>query len=83
VARNEEDEMSADPWFSVDEGDVFPEEFLPFLVPAGPLRDAFLEAHADLLTVAFWREMQRRQSAGEIPDFFPYPRCRRLEVHAG
>ncbi len=78
VARNEEDEMSADPWFSVDEGDVFPEEFLPFLVPAGPLRDAFLEAHADLLTVGFWREMQRRQSAGEIPDFFPYPRCRRL-----
>ncbi|HEV2734421.1 MAG TPA: bifunctional isocitrate dehydrogenase kinase/phosphatase [Longimicrobiaceae bacterium] len=83
VARNEEDEMSADPWFSVDEGDVFPEEFLPFLVPTGPLRDAFLEAHADLLTVAFWREMQRRQAAGEIPDFFPYPRCRRLRAAAG
>ncbi|MEW5929917.1 MAG: bifunctional isocitrate dehydrogenase kinase/phosphatase [Gemmatimonadota bacterium] len=81
AARHEEDEMSAEPWFSVQEGDVFPEEFLPFLVPAGPLRDAFLEAHADLLTAEFWQEMQRRQAAGEIPDFFPYPRCRRL--HAG
>lgn len=80
VARNEEDEMSAEPWFSVDEGDVFPEEFLPFLVPAGPLRDAFLEAHAELLTVKFWRETQRRQAEGELPDFFPYPECRRLHL---
>lgn len=77
-ARHDDDEMSADPWFSVDEGDVFPEEFLPFLVPPGPLRDAFLEAHADLLTVRFWRGMQGSQAAGEIPDFYPYPPARRL-----
>ncbi|HEX2188311.1 MAG TPA: bifunctional isocitrate dehydrogenase kinase/phosphatase [Longimicrobiaceae bacterium] len=82
VARNEEDEMSAEPWFSVDDRDVFPEEFLPFLVPAGPLRDAFLAEHADLLTVEFWREMQRRQEAGELPDFFPYPPRRRLRTAA-
>jgi isocitrate dehydrogenase kinase/phosphatase len=81
VARNDEDEMSAEPWFSVEEGDVFPEEFLPFLVPAGPLRERFLEEHGDLLTAGFWREMQRRQEAGEIPDFYPYPQERRL--HAG
>ncbi|MBV9109261.1 MAG: bifunctional isocitrate dehydrogenase kinase/phosphatase, partial [Gemmatimonadetes bacterium] len=31
AARSDEDEMSAEPWFSVNEGDVFPEEFLPFL----------------------------------------------------
>lgn len=77
-ARNDDDEMSGEAWFSVDPGDVFPEEFLPFLVPAGPLRDAFLEAHADLLTVRFWRGMQERQAAGEIPDFYPYPQQRRL-----
>ncbi len=82
IARNEEEEMSADPWFSVDEADVFPEEFLPFLVPAGPLRDAFLQAHSDLLTVAFWQEMQRRQEVGEPPDFFPYPQHRRLRAGA-
>jgi isocitrate dehydrogenase kinase/phosphatase len=76
--RNDDDEMSAEPFFSVDEKDVFPEQWLPFLVPAGPLRDAFLREHGDLLTVDFWRDMQRRQETGEIPDFYPYPQHRRL-----
>lgn len=79
-ARHEEDEMSAEAWFSVDEGDVFPEEFLPFLIPPGGLREAFLEVHADLFTVGFWREMQERQRGGEVPDFFPYPQSRRLHA---
>ncbi|HEX2205404.1 MAG TPA: bifunctional isocitrate dehydrogenase kinase/phosphatase [Longimicrobium sp.] len=79
-ARHEEDEMGAEAWFSVDEGDVFPEEFLPFLIPPGPLREAFLEVHADLFTVGFWREMQERQRGGEVPDFFPYPQTRRLKA---
>lgn len=78
TARYEEDEMSAEPWFSVNEGDVFPEEFLAFLVPAGPLRDTFVDAHGDLFGVRFWRDMQERQKAGEVPDFFPYPQSRRL-----
>jgi isocitrate dehydrogenase kinase/phosphatase len=80
TARYEEDEMAAEPWFSVSEGDVFPEEFLPFLVPAGPLRDTFLDAHGDLFGVRFWREMQERQQAGDVPDFFPYPAARRLRL---
>jgi isocitrate dehydrogenase kinase/phosphatase len=80
TARYEEDELSAEPWFHVNEGDVFPEEFLPFLVPAGPLRDTFVDAHGDLFGVRFWREMQDRQKAGELPDFFPYPAYRRLKL---
>ncbi|HEU4560299.1 MAG TPA: bifunctional isocitrate dehydrogenase kinase/phosphatase, partial [Longimicrobium sp.] len=80
TARYEEDEMSADPWFSVNESDVFPEEFVPFLVPAGPLRDAFMDAHGELFTVRWWRELQERQKAGELPDFFPYPQSRRLKL---
>lgn len=75
--RND-DEMSAEPFFSVDEKDVFPEQWLPFLVPAGPLREIFLREHGGLLTVGFWRDMQRRQETGEIPDFYPYPQHRRL-----
>lgn len=82
AARHEEDEMSADSWFSVDEGDVFPEEFIPFLVPAGPLRDTFMDAHGDLFTVRWWRELQERQQAGELPDFFPYPPARRLHLES-
>jgi isocitrate dehydrogenase kinase/phosphatase len=77
-ASSHEEEMSAEPFFAVDDRDVFPEQWLPFLVPPGPLRAAFLDAHADLLTPAFWRGMQRRQEAGEIMDFYPYPLHRRL-----
>lgn len=77
-ARNDDEEMSAEPFFLVDEQDVFPEQWLPFLVPAGPLREVFLREHADLLTVEFWAGMQRRQETGEIPDFYPYPHIRRL-----
>jgi len=73
-----DEELAAEPWFHVGEMDVFPEEFGAFLVPAGGLRDVFLAAHGDLLTVEFWREMQARQRSGEMPDVFPYPDARRL-----
>ena len=77
--RSIEDEYSAEPWFHVGELDVFPEEFRAFLVPAGAPRDAFLEAHADLLAIDFWQAVQRRLAAGEVVDVFPYRREARLQ----
>ena len=74
-----EDEFAAEPWFYVGELDVFPEEFSSFLVPPGRLRDAFLAAHRDLLTLEFWLDVQRRLAAGEIVDVFPYRREARLQ----
>jgi isocitrate dehydrogenase kinase/phosphatase len=74
-----EDEFAAEPWFHVGEQDVFPEEFSAFLVPPGPLRDAFLDAHADLLDLDFWVGVQRKLAAGEVVDVFPYPRDARLQ----
>jgi isocitrate dehydrogenase kinase/phosphatase len=76
--RDDYDEMSSEPFFHVGENDVFPEEFLPFLLPAGPLRRVFVEHHSDILDVAFWKRMQERQAAHELIDFFPYPAERRL-----
>jgi isocitrate dehydrogenase kinase/phosphatase len=75
---HEEDEWAAEPSFFVGENDVFPEEFRAFLVPPGLLRDAFLAAHGDLLTVQYWRDTQDRVRTGEILDVFPYQRHRRL-----
>jgi isocitrate dehydrogenase kinase/phosphatase len=75
---SEEEELAAEPWFYVAEHDVFPEEFNSFLVPSGPVREAFLQAHADLLTVEFWQDVQRRLAEGEIVDVFPYRREARL-----
>ena len=76
--RSFDDELAAEPWFSVAEHDVFPEEFAPFMVPTGPLRDAFLAAHRDLLDPDWWRSVQDRVRAGELVDTFPYPAHRRL-----
>jgi isocitrate dehydrogenase kinase/phosphatase len=73
-----EDELSAEPWFAVGEHDIFPEEFVPFLLPPGRLRDVFLDHHADLLDPRWWRGVQERQRAGELVDSYPYPPERRL-----
>jgi isocitrate dehydrogenase kinase/phosphatase len=45
---------------------------------AGDQLDAFLQAHADLLTVRSWREIQARLRAGELIDIIPYRPGRRL-----
>jgi isocitrate dehydrogenase kinase/phosphatase len=70
--------MAAEPWFSVGERDVFPEEFSAFFLLPGPLGEAFLERHADLLDLEFWRRMQDRQAGGEVVDVLPYREERRL-----
>jgi isocitrate dehydrogenase kinase/phosphatase len=80
--RTDDEAYSAEPWFPVGERDVFPEEFGPFLLPPPPVRQAFLEAHADLLTVEYWQRIQQRVATGEIIDLFPYPEERRLRPSA-
>ena len=78
-----DEELSAEPWFYVGDQDVFPEEFKAFLVPSGRLRETFLEAHGNLLDAAFWHGVQRRLSAGEVVDVFPYRREARLQRNEG
>jgi isocitrate dehydrogenase kinase/phosphatase len=77
-ARTPEDEMAAEPWFSVDDEDVFPEEFPSFLGLDGELYETFCRHHADLFDIDFWRDAQRRNRSGEILDFYPYAHNRRL-----
>ena len=71
--RTPEDEMSAEPWYSVGPHDVFPEEFATFLLGNARVRELFMKHHADLLDAAYWQERQRRIRAGELDDVFPYP----------
>jgi isocitrate dehydrogenase kinase/phosphatase len=77
--RDLDDEMSAEPWFYVGSADIFPEEFARFLGLEGDLDGAFVAAHGDLLTAAYWRRMQARHRSGEVIDIFPYGAARRLE----
>jgi isocitrate dehydrogenase kinase/phosphatase len=76
--RDDQDELSAEPWYTVAERDVFPEELERFLGFDGPLRDAFLREHRNLFDPAFWRRLQERIRGGELIDFFPYSEARRL-----
>ena len=70
--------MSDDPWFSVAEHDVFPEEMRRFLGLEGRLREVFEERHGHLFEVEFWRRTQERIEAGDLLDVFPYREERRL-----
>ncbi len=77
-ARNLDEELAAEPWFYVGDGDLFPEEFLTFMGLQGKAREIFLQAHGDLLSPEFWRRMQARHEAGEVMDIFPYRQEQRL-----
>jgi isocitrate dehydrogenase kinase/phosphatase len=72
------DDEGGEPSFYVGPHDIFPEEFLPFLGLPGRLREVFLQAHGELLTGRWWREVQERLRAGEIVDIFPYREEQRL-----
>ncbi|NIP78789.1 MAG: bifunctional isocitrate dehydrogenase kinase/phosphatase, partial [Gemmatimonadetes bacterium] len=73
-----EAELADGPHFYVGPDDVFPEEWRAFLGPPGPLREVLHRAHPELLDPGWWRDMQDRQRAGEVIDFFPYDEARRL-----
>ncbi len=77
-APNPEYEMSDEVWYPVNKGDVFPEEFGPFLLGEPDVRKVFLEHHKDLLTQEFWQGKKERILAGMIDDFFPYPQSTRF-----
>jgi len=73
-----EEELSDEPWFSVGENDIFPEEFSYFLGLKGDLKDLFLQEHSDLFEVVFWHQIQARIKAQTIMDIFPYEKSKRL-----
>jgi isocitrate dehydrogenase kinase/phosphatase len=74
-----DDEMASEPWFYVDENDVFPEEFRKFVGLPDPLNNVFLRHHADLFEVDFWLHAQQAILAGELPHIYPYTRSCRIE----
>jgi isocitrate dehydrogenase kinase/phosphatase len=76
--RDDDDEMSAEPWFNVEKGDVFPEQFPTFLFPPGEQRTTFLELHGDLAAAAYWRAQQERIRRQVHEDVFPYAESARF-----
>ncbi|PKO61944.1 MAG: bifunctional isocitrate dehydrogenase kinase/phosphatase [Betaproteobacteria bacterium HGW-Betaproteobacteria-18] len=77
-ARNEEEEMSGEVWYTVGPKDVFPETFGPFLLGNAVVKEVFMKHHADLLDVAFWQSHKERIQAGHVYDVFPYDQHKRF-----
>lgn len=79
--RDEFEEMSGQPWYSVGPNDIFPEEFRLFFSGNQRARKAFDARHSDIYDVEFWQGLQARLQAGYVEDFFPYPRNLRFSHH--
>ena len=78
AAASYDEEVQAEPYWSIGEHDVFPEQFDRFLVADPKARQIFYEYHRDLLDPQFWRAKQERIAAGEQEDIFPYPEEQRF-----
>ncbi len=74
-----EELMSDEPWFSVSENDVFPEEFRKFLHFPDHVRPIFEELHGDLFDVYFWQDMQEKINSGILIHILPYKNRRRFD----
>jgi isocitrate dehydrogenase kinase/phosphatase len=78
-ARTYMEEISDEPWYTVGEDDVFPEEFSRFLGLSPAHRDLFLSRHADLLAPEFWVTVQAEIRSGNIRHIRPYAHRYRLD----
>lgn len=69
----EEQIYASEPWYSVDPGDVFPEEIATFALANKRYREAFLRHHEDLLDAKYWQTCQESVAKGAVADVYPYP----------
>ncbi|WP_417358893.1 bifunctional isocitrate dehydrogenase kinase/phosphatase [Gallaecimonas pentaromativorans] len=74
----EQDMLSAEPWYPVNEGDVFPEEFRHFLCARQDAAEVLGQEFAELFTPDFWLKAQENAKKGQLEDFFPYPQALRF-----
>jgi isocitrate dehydrogenase kinase/phosphatase len=76
--RNEEEEMSSEPWYPVAKNDVFPEEWQTFLLGDSFIRETLIHLHPELFEAEFWNNLKARILAGHIEDVFPYDESKRF-----
>ena len=77
--RNEEEEFSDQPWYSVGPNDIFPEEFPLFFSGNQRARKVFDEIHSDIYEASFWQGLQEQVRSGYVESFFPYRRKFRFD----
>ena len=78
AAKNHQELMSAEPWYSVAKNDIFPEEFARFLLGNDLVKKFFMKHHADLLDYKYWIKKQENIKKGIYEDVYPYPQKFRM-----
>ncbi|OON41599.1 bifunctional isocitrate dehydrogenase kinase/phosphatase [Izhakiella australiensis] len=78
AARYPEDELSAEPWYSVAPEDVFPETFRHYLCADKRLGSLLENQHPELFDPGWWQHIQQRLRDGHIEDVFAYRRRQRF-----
>jgi len=77
--RDFNDVMSNEPWYSVEQHDVFPESFGPFFFSTEKDMAVFKQNHTDLMEPAWWNEVKKNIIDGIPADVFPYRQKRRFK----
>lgn len=72
VPQTELQEMASEPWYTVAENDIFPEEFEFYILTHHHHKQFFKKHHANLLTANYWQQIQQNLAIGILPDIFPY-----------
>lgn len=72
VPQTIEQEMAAEPWYTVRENDIFPEEFPRFLRLTSEQLAWLQAANPGLFEASAWRALQARMRQGESLEILPY-----------
>ena len=76
--ENWDDMLSAEPWYPIHPGDVFPEQIATFVTAQPELRELLQELHPELLDAGYWQQKQQRIRNGIVEDVFAYPQQQRF-----
>ena len=71
-AQNDDQAFAIEPWYSVDENDIFPEEFSLFFTGNPKAKYYFEKYHRDLYDPEYWQSLQQSINSGVVQSLFPY-----------
>lgn len=81
--RFPEDELASEPWYSIAENDVFPEEFRYFLCTDPRIRSVLENLHGDIFIPDYWQGLQQRILKGHVEDVYAYKQSQRFQNISG
>lgn len=81
--RFPEDELASEPWYSIAENDVFPEEFRYFLCTDPRIRSVLENLHGDIFIPDYWEGLQQRILKGYVEDVYAYKQSQRFQNISG